>query len=94
MMIFSLHSQPYTTQYLRPTLGFLRSSVSRCDEQSGMIVPFGIREQGRKPSGIIWTDSLFGLGNSNYAPVRNSNDEAADDDTRRRCRSHSERFPT
>jgi len=95
MMIFSLHSQPYTTQYLRPALGFLHSAMNLCNVVlSGTSMLFGIREQGRKPSGIIWTDSLFGLDNSNYAPVNENNDEAADDNTRKRCRSHSERFYT
>lgn len=95
MMILSLHSQSHTTQYLRPESGFLRSVLRLRSLLSGMPTLFGIQEQGRKPSGIIWTDSLFGMGNSDYAPVNNSNEEAANDDsTRRRCRSHSERFHT
>ena len=96
MMILSLHSQSHTTQYLRPALGFLHSVETFCNvARRGITMLFGIREQGRKPSGIIWADSLFGLGNSKYAPVNNSNEEAAnDDDPRIRCRSHSERFHT
>lgn len=59
---------------------------------------FTVREQGRKPSGIIWSDSLFGMGNGNngsYAPAIENNDDAqADDETLKRCRSHCERFNT
>jgi len=93
MMIYSLHSKSHTTQYLRPALGFLRSAMGLCRQLIRMTNLFGIQEQGRKPSGIIWVVSLFGLGNSNYAPANNSNEVAANDDgTQRRCRSHSERF--
>lgn len=92
MMIFSLHNQTHTTQYLRPISGFLRSVTPFCQAIRGMLTLFSISEQGRKPSGIIWTDSLFGLDNGRYAPANNV--PADDDNARKRCRSHSERFHT
>lgn len=69
--------------------------MSLCDVFGGVLPLFNIREQGRKPSGLIWAVSLFGKNYRNYAPANGSNEQAAkDDDTRKRCRSHSERFST
>ena len=92
MMILSLHKPTQTTEYLRPIFGFLHSLMTLCGISGGTL-PLGIREQGRKPSGLIWASSLFGKDYGSYTPA-NNNDEPAVDDARKRCRSHSERFYT
>jgi hypothetical protein len=93
MMILSLHKPTQTTEYLRPIFGFLHSLMTLCGISGGTL-PLGIREQGRKPSGIIWADSLFGTNYGSDTPANNNEQPAVDDDARRRCRSHSERFHT
>lgn len=88
MMTLSIHHT--NTQYLQPALGILHSAMVAVRRAvSGTFAPFGIGVQGRKPSGLIWSDALFGLGNAPYAPANNN--ESAND-TRRRCRSHRARF--
>ncbi len=99
MMLQSLHTQNTTTQSLRLS-GFLRSMGALCNAlSSGISGHFIAREQGRKPSGIIWSDSLFSVGkrnNGSYAPANTNNDDAesADDEMRKRCRSHCDRLST
>lgn len=96
MMLNSLHNLNATTQTLRLSV-FLQSIGGSCNASGGILSHFILREQGRKPSGIIWVDSLFGMGNGkenrSYAPA-NNNDVDSADETRKRCRSHSERFHT
>ena len=96
MMLFSLHNQTHTTECLRPISGFLRSSIILRGILNGVLPVFDIAKQGRKPSGIVWSDLLFGTGNGrdSYLPASNNNDEPADANARNRCRSHSERFNT
>lgn len=94
MMILSHYKPIQTTESLRPIFGFLRSLMSLCSVSGGILPLFSIREQGRKPSGIIWADSLFGKNDGSYTPANNNEQPAVDDDARKRCRSHSERFHT
>jgi len=95
MMILSINKPTQTITSLRPVFGFLHSLTTLCGVFGGMLPLFSIREQGRKPSGLIWANSLFGENYRNYTPANGNNEQAAvDDDARKRCRSHSERFST
>jgi hypothetical protein len=93
MMILSINKPNQAITNLRPVFGFLHSLVTLCGVFGGILPLFSIREQGRKPSGLIWASSLFGKDYGSYTPA-NNNDEPAVDDARKRCRSHSERFYT
>lgn len=95
MMILSINKPTQTITSLRPAFGFLHSLMNLCGVFGGMLPLFGTREQGGKPSGIIWADSLFGKNYGSYVPANNNNEAAAvDDDPWKRCRSHSDRFHT
>jgi|GEM_PF-6102537 len=69
--------------------------MNLCGVFGGILLPlFDTREQGRKPSGINWADALFGKNYGSYVPANNNEAAAVDDDPRKRCRSHSDRYHT